>query len=189
LRKELTDKDNLLVYYAGHGHWDEKIQRGYWVPVDGDTDSNVNWIATFAITDILSAMSAMHVLVVADSCYSGALTRSALARLEAGTSEEARRHWLKVLRDKRSRTVLSSGDLQPVLDSGGGNHSVFAKAFLDALNENDEILTGQRLYDRVSARVAFAAAAELLEQNPQYAPIRFAGHESGDFVFIPRAIP
>lgn len=189
LRKELTDKDNLLVYYAGHGHWDEKIQRGYWVPVDGDTDSNVNWIATFAITDILSAMSAMHVLVVADSCYSGALTRSALARLEAGTSEAAKRHWLKVLRDKRSRTVLSSGDLQPVLDSGGGNHSVFAKAFLDALNENDEIITGQRLYDRVSARVAFAAAAELLEQNPQYAPIRFAGHESGDFVFIPKAIP
>jgi uncharacterized caspase-like protein len=189
LRKELTDKDNLLVYYAGHGHWDEKIQRGYWVPVDGDTDSNVNWIATFAITDILSSMSAMHVLVVADSCYSGALTRSALARLEAGTSEAARRHWLKVLRDKRSRTVLSSGDLQPVLDSGGGNHSVFAKAFLDALNENDEILTGQRLYDRVSARVAFAAAAELLEQNPQYAPIRFAGHESGDFIFVPRTVP
>ena len=187
LRKELTEKDSLVVYYAGHGHYDEKIQRGYWVPVDGDTDSNVNWISTFAITDILSAMSAVHVLVVADSCYSGALTRSALARLEAGATEEAKRHWLKVLLEKRSRTVLSSGDLQPVLDSGGGNHSVFAKAFLDVLKDNDELLTGQRLYDQVSARVAFAAAAELLEQNPQYAPIRYAGHESGDFVFVPKS--
>lgn len=186
LRKQLTDKDNLLIYYAGHGHWDEKIQRGYWVPVDGDVDSNVNWIPTFAITDILSAMSAGHVLVVADSCYSGALTRSALARLETGTSKEANQHWLKVMLEKRSRTVLSSGDLQPVLDSGGGGHSVFAKAFLDALNENDELITGQHLYNRVSARVAYAAAAEMLEQNPQYAPIRFAGHEAGDFVFVPK---
>jgi hypothetical protein len=53
-------------------------------PVDGEVDSNANWISTFAITDFLSAISAKHVLVVADTCYAGALTRSALARLEAG---------------------------------------------------------------------------------------------------------
>ena len=186
MRKELTDNDNLLIYYAGHGHWEEKIKRGYWVPTDGDLESNVNWISTVAITDILGAMSAGHILVVADSCYSGALTRSALARLEAGKSEKARQHWFKVMAEKRSRTVLSSGDLQPVLDSGGGNHSVFAKAFLDVLDNNDEVLSGQHLHSQVSAQVAYAASAELVEQNPQYAPIRFAGHESGDFIFVPK---
>jgi hypothetical protein len=130
LRKTLTDNDNLLVYYAGHGHWEKQIQRGYWVPVDSDTDSDVNWISTVAITDVLSAMSARHVLIVADSCYSGALTRSALAKLEAGMSNAARDHWLQSTAEKRSRPVLSSGGLQPVLDDGGGHHSVFAKAFL-----------------------------------------------------------
>ena len=45
LRKTLTENDNLLVYYAGHGHWEKQIQRGYWVPVDSDTDSDVNWIS------------------------------------------------------------------------------------------------------------------------------------------------
>ena len=94
-RKTLTENDNFLVYYAGHGHWEQQIQRGYWVPVDSDTDSDVNWISTFAITDVLSAMSARHVLIVADSCYSGALTRSSLARLEAGMSNAARDHWLQ----------------------------------------------------------------------------------------------
>lgn len=187
LRKTLTEKDNLLIYYAGHGHLDETIARGYWVPTDGELDSPVDWIATFAITDFLGAMSAKHVLVVADSCYSGALTRSALARLEAGMSEEARQHWLQVTSQKRSRTVLSSGDLQPVLDIGGGDHSVFAKAFLDVLNENGDVLAGQQLYRHVSARVTYAADALAVEQIPQYAPVRFAGHESGDFLFVPIA--
>jgi uncharacterized caspase-like protein len=185
LRKTLTENDNLLIYYAGHGHFEKKIERGYWVPVDGHTDSDVNWISTFAITDILSAMSARHVLVVADSCYSGALTRSALARLEAGMTAEAREHWFKTMVEKRSRTVLSSGGLQPVLDSGGGEHSVFAKAFLDVLTNNTEILEGQRLGLEVAARVSYAASAALVEQDPQYAPIRYAGHEAGDFLLLP----
>jgi uncharacterized caspase-like protein len=90
LRKELTEKDNLLIYYAGHGHLDEKISRGYWVPTDSEIDSNANWISTTAITDILNAIVAKHILIVADTCYSGALTRSSLARLEAGMSNEAR---------------------------------------------------------------------------------------------------
>jgi uncharacterized caspase-like protein len=184
-RKILTENDNFLVYYAGHGHWEKQIQRGYWVPVDSDTDSDVNWISTFAITDVLSAMSARHVLIVADSCYSGALTRSSLARLEAGMSNAARDHWLQSMVEKRSRTVLSSGGLQPVLDSGGGNHSVFAKAFLDVLASNTDILDGQRLGLEVAARVSYAAASAQIEQDPQYAPIRYAGHEAGDFLFVP----
>jgi uncharacterized caspase-like protein len=188
LRKELTEEDNLLIYYAGHGHLDTKIDRGYWVPVDGDLDSNVNWISTLAVTDIIGAISAKHVLVVADSCYSGALTRSTLARLDAGKSDEARVHWLKVIAEKRSRTVLSSGDLQPVLDSGGGDHSVFAKAFLDVLAKNTEVLEGERLHQEIAARVAYAASAALIEQVPQYAPIRYSGHESGDFLFVPTTV-
>jgi hypothetical protein len=167
---------------------DTQIDRGYWVPVDADVDSNVNWISTFSITDIISAISAKHVLVVADSCYSGALTRSTLARLEAGMSEEARAHWLKVVAAKRSRTVLSSGDLQPVLDSGGGDHSVFANAFLDVLTRNTEILEGERLHREIAARVAYAASAALVEQVPQYAPIRYSGHEAGDFLFVPTTV-
>jgi Caspase domain/Sel1 repeat len=189
-RKELTEKDNFLIYYAGHGMLDDKIGRGYWIPTDGEIDSNANWISTIAITDVIGAISAKHVLVVADTCYAGALTRSSLARLEAGMSEEARYHWLKTMAEKRSRTVLTSGDLKPVLDSGGGKHSVFAKAFLDVLSENNDIIEGQRVYQEVSARVSYAAAAVMtdhgpLEQVPQYAPIKFAGHESGDFLFVP----
>ncbi|MHC4270469.1 MAG: caspase family protein [Planctomycetota bacterium] len=185
LRMKLKETDNLLIYYAGHGHLEEKISRGYWIPVDADLDSNTRWISTIQIADILSIMAVNHVLIIADSCYSGALTRSSLTRLETGMTDKARRHWIKVMMTKRSRTALTSGDLQPVIDAGGGEHSVFAKALLDVLEENDDIIEGQNLHKEISARVAYAASAVEVEQVPQYAPIRFAGHESGEFFFVP----
>ena len=80
---------------------------------------------------------------------------------------------------KKSRTVLTSGDLTPVLDGGGGNHSIFAKALLEVLSESNEVLEGMRLYKEVSARVTFAAASVYVEQVPQYAPLKYSGHEMG----------
>lgn len=186
-RKTLTDNDNFLIYYAGHGQLEDKIKRGYWLPIDSEADSNTNWIPTFAITDLLGIIAAKHILVVADSCYAGTLTRSGLSQLETGMSDEARQHWLSVMAEKRSRTVLASGDDKPVLDSGGGDHSVFAQAFLDVLNANTAVLEGQRLHKELAARVAYVAAAYSLEQLPQYAPIHYAGHEAGDFLFVPSA--
>jgi hypothetical protein len=190
-QKKLTEKENLLIYYAGHGHLDDK-GRGYWIPVDGEIDKKNNWISTLEITTMLDTILARHVLVVADTCYAGALTQSALIRLEGSTSDEDRYNRLKIIAEKRSRTILTSGDLKPVLDRGGGEHSIFAKAFLNILGENNEILEGQRVYQEVSARVAYAASAVRtdlgpVEQVPRYAPIKHAGHEGGDFLFIPSA--
>jgi len=37
-RKSLKENDNLLVYYAGHGHLETDIDRGYWIPVDAEID-------------------------------------------------------------------------------------------------------------------------------------------------------
>lgn len=185
-RAKLTDKDNLLLYYAGHGELDKANLRAHWLPVDAEAESDANWISNVAITDILNAMSAKHVLVVADSCYSGAMTRAAIAQLESGMSDEVRLNWLKALAKARSRTVLTSGGVQPVLDGGGGAHSIFAKSFLEVLNGNGDVLEGQRLYREVSARVLDLASRKgQIEQRPEYAPLKYAGHESGDFLFLP----
>lgn len=185
LRETLTDKDNLLLYYAGHGELDEVNQRGHWLPVDAERDSTANWIPSTAITDILNIMSARQILLVADSCYSGALTRSSVGRLATGMTDEERAHWLRTMATRRSRTALTSGGLAPVMDAGAGRHSVFARALLDVLGANTEILDGQRLHREVAARVAYAAANLRFDQVPEYAPIRFAGHEAGEFFLVP----
>jgi uncharacterized caspase-like protein len=153
--------------------------------VDAEPTSPANWISNIEVTDTLNVMSAKHVLVIADSCYSGALTRSAVTRLEAGMSRGAQINWFKTMTKKRSRMVLTSGGLEPVLDAGGGNHSVFAKALLEVLNANSDILEGGRLHREVAARVAYAAGQLQVEQVPEYAPIKYAGHDFGDFFFVP----
>jgi len=185
LREELTEDDNLLIYYAGHGELDKVNLRGHWLPVDAEPNSTANWISNVDITDILNAITARHVLVVADSCYSGTMTRSALARLESGMSDETRLKWFKVMARTRSRSVLTSGGLKPVLDSGSGDHSVFANAFFQVLQENNDVLEGYKVYRQVSDQVRVAAARYNLEQTPQYAPILHGGHEAGEFFFVP----
>jgi len=82
---------------------------------------------------------------------------------------------------KRSRVVLSSGGVAPVLDLGGGKHSVFARAFAETLEANSEVLPGRSLHQAVAAKVAHAASRFEFEQIPQYAPLSRAGHEAGDF--------
>ena len=80
---------------------------------------------------------------------------------------------------KRARTALVSGGLEPVRDSGGGGHSVFAKAFLEALQENRGVMEGQALFDAIKRPVVLNS-----EQTPQYSDVRGAGHDGGDFLFV-----
>ncbi len=189
LRAKLTENDNLLIYYAGHGVLDKVNKRGHWLPVDAELDSDANWISTVSITDILNAMSPRHILVVADSCYSAALTRAAIPRLDAGMNPEKKSEWVKTLLKTKSRTALTSGGLKPVLDGGGdGRHSVFANAFIKELQNNNEFMEGQALYRNVSADVVVATERydKQQVQVPEYAPIDHAGHEGGEFFFRPK---
>ncbi len=177
-RAELTERDNLLIYYAGHGWLDRQTGTGYWQPVDAEPDDDLNWIANGELTRRLNAMSARHVMVIADSCYSGTLVREAQSRLPTGAERQA---WLRRMAEKRSRTAIVSGGLEPVVDSGRGGHSVFANALLAVLDENTEILEGHELFRRLSRPVVVNT-----EQTPQYSDIRRAGHEGGEFLFVPK---
>jgi predicted nucleic acid-binding Zn-ribbon protein len=184
MREKLASKDNLLIYYAGHGELDQKNQRGHWLPVDAERTSTANWISNGDITDILNVMEVKQLLLVADSCYSGTLTRSALAQLEPGMTEEELADAIAKMARQRSRMVMTSGGLEPVLDSAGGRHSAFAQAFIQLLKDNDGVLLGRELFRRLQLRVAAMAQRLAVPQVPEYAPIRFAGHEAGDFLFV-----
>jgi len=174
LRRTAEAEDSILLYYAGHGLLDEQADRGYWLPVDAERDNQALWISTADIAGVFAGASARHALVIADSCFAGTLLRSAEA-----TGLET----LKRLAAKRSRTVLTSGGLEPVVDDGDGTHSVFAASLLEALTDNDTVLEAGKLFAAVRDRVVKNA-----DQTPQYSPMQKAGHAGGDFLFIPKTI-
>jgi len=176
--RNLKDSDNLVIYYAGHGILDEASDRGFWLPVDADNDNEARWIDVAVVSGNLRAMNARHILVIADSCYSGTLTRSTPAALPSATD---RGTWLKRMRDRRARVALVSGGLEPVMDGGGSGHSVFARALINTLRENRDILQGTELFDQLRGRVVVNSP-----QTPAYDDIRMAGHEGGDFLFVPK---
>lgn len=184
-RKLLTEDDSLLIYYAGHGTIDRDLLRGYWQPVDASRDDDSTWIDGDEISKQIEGMKARHVLVVADSCYSGALTRGGGVELKRGTSAAAEIKRLTLLSRMPSRTVLTSGGEQPVLDAGGGGHSIFATAFLQVLRTNGQVLDGSAVYNQLFDQVRRTAARYKVDQSPRYTALREAGHLEGEFLFIP----
>ncbi|QSA96411.1 caspase family protein [Methylococcus sp. EFPC2] len=186
LNKKLTERDNLLIYYAGHGEIDKATQNAYWLPTDAEAGNPANWISSRSITEFLSIMPARHIMVVADSCYSGALAGSAVAKLPEGMDEAKRAKWLKAMTNRKARTVLTSGGVQPVMDEGGGDHSVFAKAFLAVLRSNQRVLEDYDVFRNVANQVSGSAGRAGFAQSPQYAPLQHAGHEGSPFFFVPQ---
>ncbi len=56
---------------------------------------------------------------------------------------------------------------------------MFAKAFLQVLRGNKDIMDGQTVFARIKRPVVVNAS-----QTPEYFDIRFTGHDGGDFLFI-----
>ncbi|HEX6085807.1 MAG TPA: protein kinase [Thermoanaerobaculia bacterium] len=162
----MTPQDNLLIYYAGHGEL--KNDKGYWLPVDADFEMT-NWISPAWIKDTLLDHPAQRTLIIADSCYSGALARN----VAAGGAKE-----------KKSRLVISSGGTAPVIDSADGQHSLFTRALLDVLANAGDAEDVQTLFAKIRAQVNDAARRAGREQNPELAVLAEVGDEGGTYYFV-----
>ncbi len=184
LRYTMTERDNLLIYYAGHGEFDEANQMGYWQPIDAEQKNPDKWISIGDINSQLKAISARHVLVVADSCYSGTLMRNSGFQPLKGKLQD---DYLRRMQARPSRTALTSGGKERVADDGGSGHSVFTEVFLTVLRKNQNFLTGTQLFNKINKPVTNHA-----EQTPYYGEIKsaysLADHieDKGDFVFVPK---
>ncbi len=180
LSRVLSEADSLLVFYAGHGIYEPATDGAFWLPADARADLPFSWLPAQAITDALLRIQAGSILVISDSCYSGALLRGDAAPA-SGPTEEDRMIALQKLAAGRSRIVISSGGNEPVLDGGGDGHSVFARALLEGLKAPEAgAFSARELFDRWLLPMVAGRAG----QEPQYRPVARAGHETGDMVFV-----
>lgn len=172
LSKKISKNDNLLIFYAGHGYWDEKFQQGYWLPSNAEKDNRAQWISNSTVVDFIRGIESNHTLLITDACFSGGIfkTRKAFSDAPPAISE---------LYKLPSRKAMTSGTLKEVPDK-----SVFVQYLTKRLNENTEkYLTAEQLF--VSFRTAVINNSPV-KQIPQFGEIRQAGDEGGDFVFIRR---
>lgn len=165
LKRKITPQDNLLVYYSGHGHYDDDFDEGHWIPVDARIDTEDRFISNSNIIKRINAIDAHHVLLIIDSCFSGSLVVK-----KRNTSIDE--HF-------RSRRIISSGRIETVSDGRAGENSPFASGLLTYLKRNTKrAVNTTALIQYVKEFVAGKA-----RQNPVDGRIQNSADEGGEFVF------
>ena len=172
LAERLTQDDNLLIFYAGHGYWDESREEGYWLPSDADQNRTRAWISNRTIVSAIKGIKTQHTLLISDACFSGGIfkTRSAFNDIPPAT---------EALYDLPSRKAMTSGTLTEVPDK-----SVFIEYLIKRLENNDnKYSTSQEIFASMRTAVINNSPTE---QVPQFGEIRNTGDEGGDFIFVRR---
>ena len=170
LARKLTDQDNLLIFYAGHGYWDERLKQGFWLPVDAAQSTRTEWISNGTIRDYIAGMPTKHTLLISDACFSGGIfkTRDAFSSDNPATRELYR---------LPSRKAMTSGAMKEVPDK-----SVFVDYLIKRLKDNrDKLLPAESLFASFRQAVINNSPNR---QVPQYGEIRETGDEGGDFIFV-----
>jgi len=179
--------DDVLIFFSGHGDYNTTLNVGYWVPVDGK--DNTKLLPNSTIHDYVKAMDtkgAGHVLVIADSCFSGSLFTSlktvVVEKCPPNASPSILDNWINTMLLRQGRQCLTSGGNEPVPDGGGGSHSVFSRFLLDFLNgPPNPAFTLSELAQWVSTNVQHNTNPP---QQPRFGPFLGAGPIQGEFVFI-----
>jgi len=174
LASAVKANDSLLIFYAGHGHWDESFKQGYWLPSDAKQKSKSSWISNATIRDYIYGIKTKHTLLIADACFSGGLFRTRAAFKGESKLEST-------LFQLTSRKAITSGTLTEVPDD-----SVFMKYLLKNLEANQQRhLTSQDLFSRFKVAVMNNS---VLNQVPQYGVVQGSGDEGGDFIFVKKKL-
>jgi len=168
LNQVVTENDNLLIFYAGHGIWSEQSKVGYWLPADARESNTANWFRNSTLRDYIGSIKSKHTLLIADACFSGSIFKSRSAFANAPSAIE------KVY-DLPSRKAMTSGSLSEVPD-----RSVFLEYLIRRLDDNDKpYLTSEELF--YSMKTAVINNSPTI---PQFGEILNTGDEGGDFIFI-----
>jgi hypothetical protein len=161
-------EDNFLIFYAGHGVWDESSEIGYWLPTDARIGSKLEWFRNSTLRDYLREIKSKHTLLISDACFAGSIFKSRRAFNDAQLA-------VNKLYDLTSRKAMTSGTLTEVPDE-----SAFLKYLVQRLNENEnKYLPSEQLFS--SFRIAVINNSNVV---PQYGVIQDVGDEGGDFIFI-----
>jgi hypothetical protein len=172
LRKVIGPNDNLLIFYAGHGYWDEDAKQGYWWAKDAARDDPSTWLSNSDLREQIRSIKSAHTLLISDACFSGGIFRT-----RSGNELQDATMDIQLLYRMPSRRAITSGTMTAVPDN-----SVFLQYFSKRLAENQSrFISSQQLFD--SFRTAVINNSSVV---PQDGVIAETGDEGGDFIFILR---
>ncbi|NNF58087.1 MAG: NACHT domain-containing protein [Rhodothermaceae bacterium] len=194
--------DRVLFYFAGHGVAldGEGGPTGYLLPQDAQIDEAETYLRMSVLNEAFTALECRHMLVLLDSCFSGAFrwstTRDA-SRLPKVIHQE---RYDRFILDPAWQALASASHDQKALGELPGTfgergerngHSPFAHALFAALEgagdvvpkgEGDGVITASELYLYLEEHLQPAALEAGHRQTPRLWPL--AKHDKGEFIFL-----
>ncbi len=136
--KTFNPQDQLFVFFAGHGYYDDVLGEGYLVASNSQKNDKgkTSYLAHSILRQRLENIKCEHIFLTMDVCFGGTFD-PVLAKARAGEAmdEATDTQYLVRKLSKRTRKYLTSGSKQYVPDGAPGRHSPFASKFIQALRE------------------------------------------------------
>jgi uncharacterized caspase-like protein len=182
--REYGPQDQLVVFVAGHGYYDELLRMGHLVARDSRPVREDRFKSTYIshgqLAQYLEAIPNRHILLVLDACFGGAFADDVAAgsRAEAEYADADLAGFVSRKLEYRSRLYITSGGTEYVSDGRPGEHSPFARRFLGTLREaaaSGRPLTISGLRSGVEAARPGPRSGEFGRSEP-----------GGDIVLLPR---
>lgn len=158
--QRMDSNDQLLIYFAGHGDFDEKFfNDGFLVVKNSSAAKNDPYRKTYiqhsALQRIINNLPSRQILVVFDVCYGGTFDDKVSKKtyqVNRTATGNAKEDYINKKLSHNTRVYISSGNKNTVPDGYRGEHSPFAIRFLEALRTRggiSGILTKSRLFSFV----------------------------------------
>lgn len=180
--KKYQPLDQLFIFFAGHGTYDQTFGEGFVVTKESQTndEAKTTYLSHNRLRSIVNNVPCDHIFLAMDVCFGGtfdaALASSRGAGGEEVYKEQGQAEFITRKLTYKTRRFLTSGGKTYVSDGIPGKHSPFAKNLLEALRSHggrDGILTLQELYSYV----------ERLKIQPRFG--EFGDNSPGsDFIFV-----
>lgn len=175
LMNNIKENDNVLIYYSGHGEYNQLMDKGFWVPVDAISASTLDLLSNNDLQAYLNGIKSKHTLLISDACFSGDIFRGSAIQKEF---EDTPKYYREV-NSMASRKAITSGGIEPVMDGGSDGHSIFAYWLLKTLNDNKKpFIDATEVYQSIMIPVINNS-----EQRPEFHPIKNTGDAGGQFIF------
>jgi hypothetical protein len=203
LPQRVGPNDRVLFYWAGHGMAldGDSGPNGYLLPVDAKRDDAGTFLHMPFVHDALLGLSCRHMLIVLDSCFSGAFRWSGSRDLGARDEVVHQEKYDRYVHDPAWQVITSASQDERALDQlatgtlgsrdGHGAHSPFALALFQGLEgaadvmggrDGDGLVTAQELYLYLDETLQSAAIEVGMRQTPGLWPLR--RHGKGQFIFF-----
>ena len=180
LTKKYKPQDQLMIFFAGHGFFDDTFGEGYVVAKNSleNDKSRTTYISHNRLRSVINNIRCEHIFLTMDVCFGGTFDPViARARGLETYAEQSETEFLVRKLSYKTRKYLTSGGKEYVSDGISGKHSPFALKIIQALKENG----GGK--DRVLTISEIKTYVEKLPNEPRFGSF---GDDSpaSDFVFV-----